>query len=192
MSFAIGTAGVFKISVKKFCYVLKEITLLEQLVVARVTKNDNAVSSEAKHVLAEKTVEQKGVSVFSDPNLISVVKQGAFRFDRNMRRGGRKDIRFRQKTFALPHALLHDHGGDLCEVVRMNIQAPATLFNTTRTRFPEPRVVANTERTEQALAKKFGKPLAAHLAHNGGEDIGVHAVVGKLAARLKEQQAQNG
>ena len=48
--------------------------LLEQLVITCVTKHDDAVSSEPKNVLSEKTVEQKRIGVFSNPYLISVVK----------------------------------------------------------------------------------------------------------------------
>ena len=96
--------------------------------------------------------------------------------------GGGGDIVPGQQAFPLPQPAVHHQLAQLCQVLRLDIQAPPALFDASGAGLPVE--VRDAHGGEQPLPQKAGEAFPRDPADNGGEHIGVQAVVGEFRSRL--------
>ena len=169
-----------------FVKMMEKTTLLNQAVVAGIAENHQSGLGESNDNLAKHAVEKKGRLSMPDPDLIAIIKPAHIGRRRDLRHRRLGNPFFGNKLAVLPAPLLHHKLSDLGQVLRPDVQTPATFFDAQRTCLPKD--IPDPERLPQSILQKRHQSLAANLPDNCRQHEGVHTVVQESSTRFENQR----
>ena len=163
-------------------YNLKIPALLEVRILPGVGDDQNAAVPEPQHILTQHTVKQEGILPPAHPDLIAIVEIPCGCGGDGVGREGGVEVFPAEQPLPLPDPAVQHQLTQLCGVLRADVQSPATLFHTHGTLFPQH--VCNTHGGKKPLLQEIRQAPAGPAADDGGEQIGIQAVVEEARFRF--------